>query len=488
MALTATLIADFSSFIDATKSAGVAMNDFKKDAEEVGPAADKGFKFTKASAVEAATAVRQVGTDVVAMSKTFIQAYTEEQDAVAKLTTALENSGTKAVPGVVKAYQDMAGEFQKTSRFADEAVIDITATLTTIGKVGPEQMKLALTATTNLASALNIDLETAAQLVSKSLDNLSHDKGPVKKLAAVLGDAYKPGMSAAEMLQAVVDKTKGANQRDVETFTGKMENLKNVMGEFNETVGGVIVDTLSSLLKWFGALPEPVQKFTAAVVIIGTALAPVLVSIGSLVSIIGAAGLGAAAAIGVAALAAIGVAVTGTILLWGKAKTQALELVAIISTAFPKITALAQQVYEGIKRWLVDQFSALAGRIQGITQYIVSIFQSMYQALVGGSIVPDLITGIGKQFGQLDRVMVDPARQAAAQAARAFAGMGAGGLGATTGGFGGLVGAGAGGTVVNISMTGMLGANDPQTRQAITQVVGDALAQSMRGQRLLSSA
>jgi hypothetical protein len=34
----------------------------------------------------------------------------------------------------------------------------------------------------------------------------------------------------------------------------------------------------------------------------------------------------------------------------------------------------------------------------------------------------------------------------------------------------------------------MLGANDPQTRAAITQVVGDALAQSMRGQRLLSSA
>jgi len=487
MALTATLIADFSSFIDATKSAGVAMNDFKKDAEEVGPAADKGFKFTKASAVEAATAVRQVGTDVVAMSKTFIQAYTEEQDAVAKLTTALENSGTKAVPGVVKAYQDMAGEFQKTSRFADEAVIDITATLTTIGKVGPEQMKLALTATTNLASALKIDLETAAQLVSKSLDNLSHEKGPVKKLAAVLGDAYKPGMSAADMLQAVVDKTKGANQRDVETFTGKMENLKNVMGEFNETVGGVIVDTLSSLLKWFGALPEPVQKFTAAVVIIGTALAPVLVSIASLVSIIGAAGLGAASAVAVGALAAVGAGIAATLYNWNKfqegIKNDLPKLIAI----FKSIVTSVQQVYEGIKLWLVDKFMGLLNSIKGISDSIVGIFRSMYQAIVGGSIVPDLITGIGKQFGQLDRVMVDPARQAAAQASRAFAGISGASLGAA-GGFGGLVGAGAGGTVVNISMTGMLGANDPQTRQAITQVVGDALAQSMRGQRLLSSA
>jgi len=487
MALTATLIADFSSFIDATKSAGTAMNDFKDKAADVGPAAEKGFAFTKASAVEAATAVRQVGTDVFAMSKNFVQAYTEEQDAVAKLTTALENSGTKAVPSVIKAYQDMAGEFQKTSRFADEAVIDITATLTTIGKVGPEQMKLALTATTNLASALKIDLETAAQLVSKSLDNLSHDKGPVKKLAAVLGDAYKPGMSAAEMLQAVVDKTKGANQRDLETFSGKIENLKNVMGEFNETVGGVIVETLSSLMKWFSALPEPVQKFTAMVVIIGTALAPVLVSLAALVSVLGATGLGAALAAAGTAIAAAVAAIGAIPIAIGLAIAAVVAIGVAVYKNWDAIKGWTIALYEGIKTWLVDKFMALVDKISGITSYIVGIFKSMYQSLVGGSIVPDLITGIADQFAQLDAIMVDPARQAARQASAAFAGITPASLGAT-GGFGGLAAGGGGGTVITISMTGMLGANDPQTRAAITQVVGDALAQSMRGQRLLSSA
>lgn len=487
MALTATLIADFSSFIDATKTAGAAVTDFKDKAEDVGAAADKGFAFTKASAVEAASAVRQVGTDVVAMSASFIKAYTEEQDAVARLTTALENSGTKAVPSVMRAYQDMAGEFQKTSRFADEAVIDITATLTTIGKVGPEQMKLALTATTNLASALKIDLETAAQLVSKSLDNLSHDKGPVKKLAAVLGDAYKPGMSAAEMLQAVVDKTKGANQRDLETFNGKIENLNNVMGEFNETVGGMIVETLSSLMKWFSALPEPVQKFSAAVVIIGTALAPVLLSLSALVSVLSATGLGAALAAAGTAIAGVVAAIGAVPIAIGLAIAAVVAIGVAVYKNWDAIKTATQQLYEGIKTWLVDKFMGLVGLIQGITSSIVGTFQGMYHAIVGGSIVPDLITGIADQFGQLQSVMVDPARDAARAATKAFAGVGGASLG-TTGGFGGLVGAGAGATVVNISMTGMLGANDPQTRQAITQVVGDALAQAMRGQRLLSSA
>jgi hypothetical protein len=487
MALTATLIADFSSFIDASKNAVEAMQGFKESAEELGPAADRGLADAQKQAEQVGRAVKQLGTDVAAVSRTFITAYTDEQDAVAKLNTALQNTVGQAAPAVLRAYQDMAGQFQNTSRYADEAVIAITATLTTIGKVGPEQMQLALTATTNLASALQIDLPTAADIVAKSLANLANDKGPVSKLRDVLGELYVPGMSAEEMLQAVAEATRGANARDLETFNGHVEHLKNVLGEFDEQVGGVIVETLSGLLKAFQAIPEPIQKIAIVVGTLGTALAPILVSIGNLVTILGAAGLGAASVIALGVFAALGAGVATAILYWHKAGDQAKELVVIIRSAFGQIPAIAQQVYEGIKLWIVDRFTALLGSVRLIGEQLVGIFRWMWAQIVGGSIVPDLITGIAQEFGKLDKVMVDPARQAAAQAARAFAGIGGASLG-PTGGFGGLVGAGAGGTVVNISMTGMLGANDPQTRQAITQVVGDALAQSMRGQRLLSSA
>jgi hypothetical protein len=41
---------------------------------------------------------------------------------------------------------------------------------------------------------------------------------------------------------------------------------------------------------------------------------------------------------------------------------------------------------------------------------------------------------------------------------------------------------------VNVNMTGMLGANDPQTKQALTTAVNEALASAMRQQRLFTSA
>jgi hypothetical protein len=37
-------------------------------------------------------------------------------------------------------------------------------------------------------------------------------------------------------------------------------------------------------------------------------------------------------------------------------------------------------------------------------------------------------------------------------------------------------------------MNGLLGTNDPATRDLIKTMVGDAMAESLRGQRLLSSA
>lgn len=486
MALTANFIADFSSFTDATKDAVTAMQGFKESALEMGTAADRSLEERQKQAEQIGRAVRRVAQDALEAGKTFIDAYAEEQEAVQRLNTALAETGN-ATPAVMQAYQDMAAEFQKTTRYADDAIINVTAVLTTIGHVGPEQMKLALDATTGLASALKIDLNTAATMVAKSIQE-GHE--PVRKLKDLLGDTYQPGMKASEVLQLIRDKTSGAAQDDLKTYNGQIDHLKNALGDVNEQAGKLLVDTLNSLLSVFQALPEGVQKFAIIVGTIGTALAPVLISLASLITILSQTGLGAAlsaAATYVGGLIASFAALVG----WPALIVAAIvALAAAIYYNWESIKTWTRQLYEGVKYWLVDQFTGLVDRIKGITAYIVGIFRSMYQSVVGGSIVPDLIAGIGDQFAQLDRLMVDPVRDATAAATKSFASLtGASVPAFALGASGGLLGGdAAGATVINISMTGMLGANDPQTRQAITQAVGDALAASMRGQRLLSSA
>ena len=401
MALSATLLADFSSFMTATKDAVAAVQGFKESAEELGPAADRGLSATEKQAEQIGRQLYRVGQDAVAASQTFIAAFAEEQEAVGRLTTALEATG-QASPAVIEAYAAMATQFQNTTKYADEAITNTQAVLTTIGKVGPEQMELALEAVTNLASGMKIDLATAATMVAKAVGSGGESLG---KLKVILGDAYQPGMDAAQMLQAINEKFGSAATNEMQTYGGQIAQLQNHMSDFQETIGKVFVDHLSTLFHWFQELPAPIQAFTLAVVAIGTAAAPVLVSISSLVSLLATAGVGSAMVAGIGSVIAI---LTGPV---GLAIAAGAVLAAVVAN-WDKIVAATQQLYLGVKAWLVDKLAGVWTWVQAKLAEMTAAFQRMYQAVVGGSIVPDMIAGIEQEFAQLDRVMVQPARAA----------------------------------------------------------------------------
>jgi len=409
VALSATFVADFSSFIDAAKEGVAAMQGFKLTAEELGPGVDRGLEATTAQFEQVGRQVRQLGTDVLSVSKTFITAYTDEQDAVSALNTALAATG-QATPAVVDAYAELATQFQNTTKYADEAIVGIQGTLTTIGKVGPEQMELALTATTNLASALGIDLTTAADMVAKALGTGGDSLG---KLKALLGDAYEPGMSAAEMLQAINEKVGPAAQNELNTYNGQMANLENRMGEIHETAGKQLVEILTKLMNAFTALPEPVQTLALAVIGITTALAPVLVALSSLGTLLaGPVGVAIWTTLGTA-IGAVSLPITGLVLAVG-------ALAAAIYLNWDKIVKFTQDMVNGIQTFLGTRLAAIFEGVKARIEQITSYFRSMYQAVVGGSIVPDMIDGIQSQFGRLDRAMVQPAEAATVQVTDAY--------------------------------------------------------------------
>ena len=404
MALSASFVADFSSFIGQTNEAVAAMQGFKLSAEELGPGVDRGLDDTLKKYEQVGRQTRQLATDVVAASSVFIAAYTEEQDAVGRLTTALQTQGN-ATPEIIEQYSQMASQFQSTTKYADEAVIAAQATLTTIGKVGPEQMGLAMTAVTNLASAMNIDLNTAAAMVSKTIASGNENFG---KLAPLLGDAAEKGMSTADMLQLITDKTGPAAQNEMQTFNAQIARLNNMMSDIYEGGGKQLVDILTSLLNGFQALPAPVQSFLVAVVGIGTALAPVLVSLSSLVTVLSTTGLGAG-------IVSAFTTILGFIGPAGWITLAIGALAVLVYKNWDGIVAATQRLYEGIKTWLVDKFNALVGGITDTVNKVAGAFTWLYNTVVGHSIVPDMIDGISSEFSRLDQVMVQPVAEATAQ-------------------------------------------------------------------------
>ena len=403
MPLSASFVADFSSFIDQTQAAVTAMQGFTRSAEELGPGVDRGLEETMKKYEQVGRQTRQLAQDTFAAGQTFIKAYTEEQDAVQGLTTALQAQGL-ATPAVTAAYAALATQFQSTTKYADEAIVGVQQTLTTIGKVGPEQMALALTAVTDLASGMKIDLATAANMVAKAVGSGGEQLG---KLKVVLGEAYTEGMSTAEMLQALNNKFGPAAQNELQTYNGQIANMNNQMSDLQEMVGGVLVAALTDLLGVFRSLPEPVQTVSVGIIAIGTALAPVLVSFASLATLASTISFAGIISGFTSLLAFIGPA--GWITLAVGA------LATLIYTNWDAIVGYTQQLYEGIKTWLVDKFNALVGGIKQTIEQVAGAFTWLYNTVVGHSIVPDMISGIGREFSQLDKVMVQPVSEATAQ-------------------------------------------------------------------------
>ena len=404
MPLSASFVADFSSFIGQTREAVAAMQGFTRTAEELGPGVDRSLDQTLAKYEQVGRQTRQLAIDTVAASKTFITAYTEEQDAVGRLTTALQTQGN-ATPEIIGQYQAMATQFQATTKYADEAVIAAQATLTTIGKVGPEQMTLAMTAVTNLASAMQIDLNEAAMRVAKTIASGNEQFG---KLGPLLGDAAEKGMTTADMLQAIIDKTGPAAQNELNTYNGQIALMKNQMSDLQEVVGGALVASLTTLLGLFQSLPDAVQLVVIGIVGIGTVIAPVLVSLSSLITLLSGTAIGTGFATALTGIVAL---LTGPV---GIGVAAVAVMTAVVMN-WDKIIAATKALYEGIKTWLVDKFTGLVSALQAKIGEVVAAFTSMYNTVVGHSIVPDLIDGIGSEFSRLDSVMVQPVAEATAQ-------------------------------------------------------------------------
>jgi phage-related protein len=402
MAIDAKFTADFSQWKTAVDAA-------QGDIEQLTVATEKITPAVGLLAAQVGTQIRQLGSDIGALGKEYGAAYAEEEAATQKLIASLTAQGT-ATTGVISQYQAMADQFQKTTTFAGEAVLRSEAIFTSIGKVGPEQMQAALDAAANLATFMGTDMETAATMMAKAFGSGGESLG---KLKTILGEAAPETADFASIVEALNKQFGGQAAAAMETTSGKIANLENQFGEIKETVGGLIVQGLTPLLNFFTSLPEPVQTTIAAVAILGTALAPIAVAFAALVTaaaplvallggtagitaLLGAAGAALAA---IAAPVAIAVAAIGSVYLAFK--------------YWDQITAFVAGVYNAVKTYLVDKFNALLGSIRGAVDSVTGFFQNMYDKVVGHSYVPDMINGIGQQFGRLDSVMTQPAKDAA---------------------------------------------------------------------------
>ena len=177
-----------------------------------------------------------------------IQATQAQEAAVAQLNQTLKSTG-RLTPELSKSLQDYAASLQKVTTYGDEAIIPMQALLLTFGKIGGDEYNRATVAVLDMATALKMDLKSAATMVGKALNDPVKGMTAMSKAGVSFSDSQKEtvkrlvetGDAAGAqrlILKELETEYGGSAQAARHTLGGALQSLKNAFGDLLEGDSG----------------------------------------------------------------------------------------------------------------------------------------------------------------------------------------------------------------------------------------------------------
>lgn len=211
--------------------------------------------------------------------KNLIDSFSKQEDANISLTAALKSTGQYTA----KAYNDLqnyANQLQKITVVGNETSLSLMQMAINMG-LSKDKAKEATKDAIALKSAFGIDLKTALRGSSLALQGqYSLLARYVPQLRGVKDEAE----GAVKFQKAMADAFKIAEAK-AGTFSGKMQQLNNSIGDLKEIMGGVLADQLEpfieklkSMAEWANNNSESVKRITKAVEIFGGVLISIKVT------------------------------------------------------------------------------------------------------------------------------------------------------------------------------------------------------------------
>ena len=373
----------------------------EKSAQKVGAAMEKaGKKMTMG-----------VTLPIVGAAAASIKAFTEQEDATAKQTSAFDSTGAAAWT-TMEALQANADALQGLTTHGDEAIEGMQSVLLTFTQIQGTNFDAAQMSILNMSDALGMDLQSSAILVGKALNDpiagmsamsrsgitFSQEQKDVIKALVETGDVAG---AQAVMLKELETQFGGTAETMAQTSSGQMKQAMNTMGDSMETVGAIIIPILVSVTDWikkvaekFDSLSPEMQKTIVTVAGVVAAIGPVLLIGGKLIKVIGLVGKAMtflAANPVVLIIAAVAALVAGIVLLvrnWDKV------------TAWIRTTA--QKFFD----WFGEKWATLKEALGGLWDGVVGAFKGAFNSVLGvlaGGInkAIDLINGAIRAYNSI---------------------------------------------------------------------------------------
>lgn len=165
-----------------------------------------------------------------------VQAASAQEDAVNRLNLALAGAG-EYTGEASKDIQEFAEKLSNSTTVSKTAILQNAALLESFGRLSGEGLKDATKASVELASVLNIDLETATRLVGKAAEgNITSFKRYGLEVTAGATNSE----TFANALEAIAARGEVAEGK-VNTFSGALKQNKNALEELQVAFGNSIV-------------------------------------------------------------------------------------------------------------------------------------------------------------------------------------------------------------------------------------------------------
>lgn len=187
--------------------------------------------------------------------KKSIDAYGEQELAIAKLTRALESHGI-ASNATLGHIQDMAHQLEKLTGVEDNQIISAQALLTTFGLQGAE-MDRATKASLDLSAGLGIDLNQAAMLVAKAFEG---NTTMLSRYGIRISEAIDPTKKFGVVLNELEAKFGGQAAAQAETFSGTIKQLGNSFQHLEEEMGKLLAGEGGGIVGWMKSIVDSMTK------------------------------------------------------------------------------------------------------------------------------------------------------------------------------------------------------------------------------------
>ena len=250
MALTIPIIAEYDG-----KGLDKAIKQFS---QLEGAGAKSGFALEKAF-VPAAAALGALTAGIGLATK----AAMADEAAQVELARQLKAT-TQATDAQVKAAEDFISTLSRQTAMADDQLRPALANLVrATGSLELSQKAMAITA--DLATAKNIDMETASAAVAKALTGQT---AALVKLDPSLKDLIDKSSSADDILKALNNTVGGAAEAFANTAEGGAKNFSIAMGELQESIGAVFLPLMAKLIPVLNDVANYMAENTEVIIVL----------------------------------------------------------------------------------------------------------------------------------------------------------------------------------------------------------------------------